>query len=102
MKVSKKYLDLEPSDIITKTGNELFIDGKKLTREEIRLLSEEIGYIKRSAILKILTNNLVSTAKEMMFEKAQTFDDMIKGKMILYTIDIQEKIMKLIEDTNAN
>jgi hypothetical protein len=35
----------------------------------------------------------------LMFEKSKSYDDMVAGKMLLYNLDLQEKIAQKIIDS---
>ena len=100
-----KLKQVKPEDIIRTITNkvtgkiEIFLGDNKITEQEFANLKEEVAYITKTNIWKILTSTLGETARQTMFEKATNFDDMRWGKAILYAIDVQEKIMKIFSKT---
>lgn len=75
----------------------MFIQGKKITDSELKMLKEESSYILRTRLWSILTNSLKDQAKKSMFERSKSWEDMLFGKAMLYNLDVQEKIIELIE-----
>jgi len=53
--------------------------------------------LERSRLWQIITNTLADIARKTMFEKAENFDDMRIGKAILYSIDLQKKIIEAVK-----
>ena len=78
--------------------NKAFIDGKELTKEEIKLLKDEIFALRQSRLWKIFSNTIAEQARKVMFEKSLNFEDMYAGKMMLYNLDVLNKITKVIEN----
>lgn len=95
-----KYLlcSIDVNQVITqnKVGL-LMVNNEQLSNSEISNLQSEIKFLKTTRIWKILTETLKDQARQVMFERATTFDDMKNGKMMLYNIDVQEKIVEIIE-----
>jgi len=99
-KATKLVFDsLEVEDFVTvdKSGNVL-IDFKKIPAERLKVLQEECSYIERTEVWKILTNSIGMVAKDRMFNKSETFDDMLVGKITLYVISLQIGIMNKLRD----
>lgn len=67
--------------------------GQELSPLELRNLREEVIFIKNSQLWEIITNSLKEEARKAMNENALTFDDMRSGKLLLYAISLQEKII---------
>lgn len=67
--------------------------GKWLDVNSLRNLKEEAKLIKSTMLWKIITNSLREEARLTMNEKAKDFNDMMFGKMALYVIALQEKII---------
>ena len=80
----------------------LTIQGRVLDKGERQLLREEAKMLVKMRLWSILTNTLKAQAQKTMFEKAETFDDMVAGKTMLYNIDIQEKIVAILENLTIN
>jgi len=75
-----------------------FINGKELTKEEIKTLKYEIYILKQSRLWNIYTNTIAEQAKKVMFEKSTSFEDMYAGKMMLYNLDVLQKIANIIQE----
>lgn len=58
----------------------------------------EAEYIKNSVTYQLLRKDMQYLAQQTMFDKSQTFDDVLFGKASLYVIDVlHKKIHKLAE-----
>lgn len=71
----------------------VFVNNIQLTDKQVNNLKEEAKVIKASELWALMTNSLASQAEQTMFEKSTTFNDMLGGKMMLYCIDLQKKII---------
>lgn len=74
-----------------------YFKGKELSPLDLKNLREEVKFIKESAIWKIMTNSLKEEARRTMNEKAMNFEDMRSGKLLLYAISLQEKIIEKLK-----
>ncbi len=95
----KKDLQVKASDIFTfdaKLGR-LFLEGRQLEDKEIRGLQEEVRYLEKTAIYGIWMNTVKDQAKQKMFEKAESFEDMKWGKAMLKDLELIEQINKVIK-----
>lgn len=94
-KVSKLLGTFDGKKVITyseKTG-QIFLGGERIEKELIPTLNSEATFIKESQLWSILSNTIGDIARKTMFDKSQNFDDMLKGKMLLYQLSIQNKII---------
>lgn len=57
-------------------------------------MAEEARYILRTEVWKYITASLSEEARKVMFNRAVSFDDLRNGKMILWTADIQTKLLE--------
>lgn len=78
------------------TGS-LFINGEKIEGGKLANLKSEAEFILKTDLWKILDETLRFTAYERMFTKSKTIEDLLSGKMWLYHIDTQKKIMNLLK-----
>jgi len=85
-------------DILTmdKQGN-IYLGGEKLDVTVARNLKEEAIFLGESQLWKLLTNTLRDQAQKVMFEQSTSYDDMRNGKMMLYNINVQEKIIAMLK-----
>lgn len=77
-------------------GN-LFLDGKELTEGEVNSLKEEIKFLEETRIWKVYQNTLSEQAKNRMFEKAQSYEDLWSGKLMLKNLEVMRDINKIIK-----
>lgn len=75
------------------TAGNVYLGGEKVTDQLAKELKQEANIMKELRLWNILTNTPKHQAKEVMFTKSKTFDDMMAGKMMLYTVDVQENIV---------
>lgn len=100
----KKTLPIpEPNmDKVITTGKSLKgpvikLGGKIATPEELSSLKQEAAQFKNMLLYKVLIETIKWEAKEIIFNQAKDFQDVLNGKVMLRTIDTQENIMKLLE-----
>jgi len=75
---------------------QVWMDGRLLLPNEIANLQEQVRAFNSLALKSILFNTPKSLAEDTMFKQAGSMDDLINGKNVLYTIDIQEQILQKI------
>jgi hypothetical protein len=93
MNKTEKILTVEPKDIYSVVGNTVYLGDDTMSKEELKSLIEEIKYLEKTRIWAILTNTVTNRAKEIMFEKSESFDDMKWGKAILWSVRQMRKII---------
>lgn len=84
---------------IDERSRKIFLGGEIIDEKQLRMLREEAGYIKRTFLWKVLTNTLAEQARLTMFTHSKSWEDMLIGKMMLYNIDVQEKVLETILTT---
>ena len=65
--------------------------GRDLPAEDVEALKAGAEVLQNSKVLHLLLLDVEFLAQKLMFEKASTYDDMMFGKAILYTVDILKK-----------
>ncbi len=75
----------------------LFLGGKLMTEGEVRSLQNEIHFLEETKIWEIYQSTLAQQAKERMFEKAQSYEDMFSGKLMLKNLEVLRDINKIIK-----
>lgn len=93
----KQFQSIEVEDIIEIKNGELFVNLSKIPEENAKSLKEEAIMIERTQLWKILTNAIRMKAQDVMFNKSETFDDMLVGKITLYVLSLQEGIMSKVK-----
>ena len=86
------YVDSKDIYTVAKTGG-IYIGELPITKDELKSLQEEIKFLEKTRIWSILVNTMAEKAKEIMFEKSETFEDMRTGKAMLLNIRQMKKIM---------
>ncbi len=79
-----------------KTGKH-YLNSIELTEDEAANIGQQARNYRETLLYKILSSTVKNKAQKAMFEKSMSFDDMISGKMILFAIDLQDKIMDKFE-----
>ena len=92
-------LSINEKDIfkVTKEGYVL-LGNQGMTKEEVSALQEEIKFLEKTRIWAIMTTGVKDVAKQIMFEKAQTFEDMRVGKAMLYNLELMRNTMIQIKN----
>lgn len=97
-KILNKIKFINPETVLTKNSSGIvFLNGEKINPQELKLLRDEVKIIKQSKIWKILTDSLVDQARKVMFENCTSYEDLQCGKLMLYNIEVQKNILKLLE-----
>ncbi len=91
-------LQVTAEDVFTYTPQgKLFLDGKQLTDGEVKSLQGEIKFLEETRIWKVYQETISQQAKDRMFEKAQSYEDMFSGKLLLKNLEIMRDINKIIK-----
>lgn len=95
---------INPEDVLTasyrpdgKTGL-IFLNKEQLGNQEVNNLKQEVKFFQSSRLWKIINATVRQQAQTIMFTKSASFDDMKAGKSILRTLDVQDNILKTIDD----
>lgn len=88
----KAVVEQDVITVDTKT-NSLFIGSDLLTEEEKKSLRGEAQEFKKTRLYSVLINTPRHYAHENLFNKLTTLDHVWSGKMMLYSLDLQEKIV---------
>lgn len=79
----------------------LYEDGQLMTNQMLHTLQEEVKFLQESNIWRYLNGNLSRDAAKLMFEKSQSLMDLTVGKTMLYTLDVQNKILESINKSKS-
>lgn len=87
---------VNPDDVFrvvkTEGGSIIKLGNEQISNMELASLQEEIKFIEKTRFWKIITETLKNDAMERGFTKSQSFDDMRACKMMLFNLDIIDKI----------
>lgn len=78
-------------------GPVIKLNGKQVTTEQLSQLRGEANQFRRMLLYRVLIETVNWEAKEVIFNKAKDFQDVLNGKMMLYVTGVQENIIKLLE-----
>ncbi len=87
-------------DLVLSVGEKnglIYLNGNQISDVELFNLAEETRALETWRVWGILHNTLSDMARKTMNEKATTYEDMMSGKLILYTLDIQKSILNSIK-----
>lgn len=98
--VEKKQLFpiFDPEKVLTSNKNGImYLNGVVIDKKKLDQLRSEAIMLRRSLLWEIVVNSLNQQAQEVGWTKSKELQDLMNGKMISYTLDIQEKIIQKIE-----
>ncbi len=81
----------------SKSGH-LFLNGELVTEKRKDSLKAQVRMVRNTEIWEILENSLKHQAQKLAFDDSKELQDLLNAKMILYTISVQENILKKIEE----
>lgn len=73
------------------------IGGDEITSQLAQSLKEEARTLKRMYLWQVINASLAEQARQVMFNKSQSWEDMKTGKDILYTTNMQQKWVEGLE-----
>lgn len=73
------------------------IGGEIADAGRLSVLKAEAELIKNTALWKIINESIKNDAQLSMFIKGESVDDMKKGRSMLYTLSLQNKVIELFE-----
>ncbi len=76
---------------------QLFLNGVSIDHQKLADLQSEVMLFRNTKIWGIMSNTLRHQAQLIIFKEAKDLQDVMNGKMILYTLDVQQKIVDLID-----
>jgi len=96
--VKKLYNTIGSEDILREEMGQWTINGKPINDAIKKLLVSEAQIFLKSRLWQVLHTDIKYRANKVMFEKAQTEQDLIAGKLWLYTIDsIKTRLESLVK-----
>jgi hypothetical protein len=94
--VEEKYIITQ---VTLENGRAYYLlNGKKIDVAYLAKLKHEASHLKETELWKIFDNTLRSHAHKMMFVKSETFEDVLSGKLMLYNLDVQKKILDTLSE----
>lgn len=78
----------------TQTG-QVYMDGRLLTGAELKGLQEQIKAFNTMPLKTVLLSTPKSVAESQIWN-SKSMDEMLGGKLVLYTLDLQETVMAKI------
>jgi hypothetical protein len=91
----------DDKDIISFVKGSVFVDGGKLTDQEIRNLQAETKFFEDSMLWKLMNTYPTKLAKKKIFNDSKDITDLIFGKTVLYTLEIQKNIKDNLKNTKV-
>jgi hypothetical protein len=92
-----------PLEQVIRQGQDgtVWLGRDRLTDTDISSLKAEAKALSESRLWVILQSTVGELARQTMFEQSQTFNDMLSGKLMLYSLQKIAKIVSLIKDLPA-
>ena len=92
--VKDLYKGVTADDIVQLKADGVYIEGRKMTREEIDFTRAAADNFRNSFLWKrIMKDRVKYVANLRMFEKSVSDADMIFGKAMLYDLEILDKLL---------
>lgn len=94
--LTSKYLSITDTKKVlsfTREGYAL-IDGQSITKEDLQRLKNEALFFQKTLLYSVLINTPKKQAQNNIFQKSNDLNDLRFSKAALWTIDVQETIVK--------
>lgn len=94
-KLTRDLLKVPVADGIVKKSSDgsLMVGDTTLTEDDIYKLGLRFEDYLRDDLYKILNSTVIYNARQMMFEKCRTTEDLIAAKSVLYALSLQGEII---------
>ncbi len=87
------------SEIISSDAKGItYIDGITVTPAEFKQMKAEVKALEGFRIWKIMSETTKHHAEEKIFNKSVNMDDIRYGKAMLFNLDLQKSIIKVIKN----
>ncbi len=83
-------------EVISSDKTGIYIDGKKITRDELLQLQAEVKAVENTRLWYLMTQTLKKDAYERGLNTSTSMDQVNTAKAMLYNLSIQESIMNVI------
>ena len=103
--VANLFCTIGPDDVLFKEKDgKWYLGTLRLTPSQLRQYADEAAIIKSLTLWKELEKCIKYLANRSMFLKSETIDDMIAGKLVLFTLkninEILDNASKLVDKDN--
>lgn len=97
-KLTFKLLPLiQADDVLTfNQFGQVLLNGKPLAPAKVTELIEDCKYFQQSETWRLLQVQVNRLAKQLLWEKSQTPDDVMVAKVMLYNLEVQRELVKKI------
>lgn len=99
--VRKLFNTLSAQDILKEEGGVWFYMGKAMTDAEKGMLVSEATILLDSKLWNILTTDICYRANQKMFVASVNTDDLVAGKLWLYTLDAMKTRLKSMRGSSG-
>ena len=86
--VQDLFLGVQKDEVFQVKGKTIYVAGEPLTPGQIDKLAKEAKTLQNMAVWELLRKELQYHAYDRGWKKAQTDDDMLVGKLLLYYEDL--------------
>ena len=91
-------VSITEDELLRQEGRVIMCRGEAVPAEIVERIKSEADFIRHSHTYELLKKDLQYLAQDCMFNKSETFDDMLFGKAQLYVIDILDKKLKTLSN----
>lgn len=86
--------------VITEKNGFIFIGKERIGESKLNNLKAEAEFLVNSDLWKLLNETMRYSAYERMFIKSESLNNLLTGKMWIYHIDTQQKIIEMFRSFN--
>ena len=95
------FVDYKAVITVDKAGF-AYIGKERIDESRLSNLKSEAEFLSRSDIWKLLNETMRYYAYEKMFIKSESLNDLLTGKMWIYHLDTQQKILEMFKSHKKN
>jgi len=92
--VAHLYNSIGKDDILEQIGASWWVGDKEISLAEMKNLKAEAEIFQQSKLWKVLKTDIKYQANQAMYEKAESVNDLVAGKLWLYTLDCFDSRLK--------
>ena len=85
--------------LTTSKSGHLFLNGELITDRQRGELQAAVRMFRNTYLWEIMTDTLKHQAQKLAFNDSKDLQDLVNAKMVLWTISVQEGIIKKIENS---
>ena len=100
----KLTCSVNPEMVVTYDArhNLVFVGGEQISHSEALSLKAEAKYLRKTRLWSLMQETLRDHAIQTITTKSMSWEDMKSGKLMLYNLGVQEKIVEAVDKYKVN